>query len=65
MTNESVAVAEDMVAALKRDDVWNDFVSLPVELRAEFVMWVETAMGDKHRHRRIGTLINLLRQKVT
>ena len=65
MANESVAVAEDMVAALKREEVWDDFIALPAELRAEFVLWVETAMGDKHRHRRIGTLINLLRQKVT
>ena len=64
MTNESVAVAEDMVAELKRERVWDEFASLPAELRAEFVLWVETATGETHRNRRIGTLINLLRQKV-
>ena len=60
--DESVVVAEDISSALEREGVWDTFLTLPDSLREEFVQWVDSATGERHRRRRIQTLASLLRQ---
>jgi hypothetical protein len=43
--------------------VWDEFVALPVQLKTEFILWVDAAAGLDNRARRLRTLVGLLRKQ--
>ena len=63
MSDPPVGVTEDLAVALIRAEVWDDFVALPRELQAEFILWVDAAKGERNAKRRMRTLIGLLRSQ--